>query len=48
VESEDGFAFLGGEEDNCCGSNWKAVTSKELLPATKEVFEHSGIFAYLC
>ena len=48
AESEDGFAFLEGEEDNRCGSNWKAATSKELPPATKEVFEQTGVFACLC
>jgi len=48
VGSEDGVAFLGGEEDDCCGSNWKAATSKELPPATKEVFEQTGVFACLC
>ena len=48
VESEDGFAFPDGEEDNRCGSNWKAATSKELPPATKEVFEQTGVFACLC
>ena len=48
VQSEDGFAFPGGEEDDRCGSNWKAATSKELPPATKEVFEQTGIFACLC
>jgi len=48
VESEDGFGFLEGEEDGRCGSNWKAATSKELPPATKEVFEQTGVFACLC
>ena len=48
VESEDGFAFLEGEKDDRCGSNWKAATSKELPPATKEVFEQTGVFACLC
>jgi hypothetical protein len=48
VESEDGFACLEGEEDYRCGSNWKAATSKELPPATKEVFEQTGVFACLC
>ena len=48
VESEDGFAFLEGEGDDRCGSNWKAATSKELPPATKEVFEQTGVFACLC
>jgi len=48
VESEDGFAFPEGEEDDHCGNNWKAATSKELLPATKVVFEQTGVFACLC
>ena len=48
VESDDGFAFLEGEEDDHCGSNWKAATSKELLPAMKVVFEQTGVFACLC
>jgi len=48
VESEDGFAFPEGEEDDRCGSNWKAANPKELLPATKEVFEQTGVFACLC
>src|SRR5260221_7188697 len=48
VESEDGFAVPEGEEDDRCGSNWKAATSKELPPATKEVFEQTGVFACLC
>src|SRR5260221_12703797 len=38
VESEDGFAVPEGKEDDCCGSNWKAATSKELPPATKSGF----------
>lgn len=45
-QSEDGFAFL--DEDDRCGNNWKAATSKELPPATKEVFEQTGVFACLC
>jgi len=48
VESGDGFAFLEGKEDDRCGSNWKAVTSKELPPATKAVFEQTGVFTCLC
>ena len=48
LESEDGFAFPEGEEDDRCGSNWKAATSKELPPATKEVFEQTGVFTCLC
>jgi len=48
VELEDGFAFLEGEQDGRCGSNWKAATSKELPPASKEVFEQTGVFACLC
>ena len=48
VGSEDGFAFPEGEEDDRCGSNWKAATSKELLPATKQVFEQTGVFVCLC
>ena len=46
--AEDGFAFPEDEEDDRCGSNWKAATSKELPPATKEVFEQTGVFACLC
>jgi hypothetical protein len=48
VGSEDGFPFPEGEEDDRCGSNWKAATSKELPPATKQVFEQTGVFACLC
>ncbi len=48
VELEDGFAFPEGEQDDCCGSNWKAATSKELLLASKEAFEQTGVFACLC
>jgi len=48
VESGDGFAFLEGEKDDRCGSNWKAMTSKELPPAMKAVFEQTGVFACLC
>ncbi len=48
VELEDGFAFPEGEQDNRCGSDWKAATSKELLPASKEAFEQTGVFACLC
>ena len=48
VELEDGFALLKGGQDNRCGSNWKAVTSKELLPASKEAFEQTGVFTCLC
>jgi len=39
MELEDGFAFPEGEQDDGCGSNWKAATSKELPLASKEVFE---------
>jgi hypothetical protein len=48
VELEDGFAFPEDEQDDRCGSNWKAATSKELPPASKEVFEQTGVFACLC
>ena len=48
VELEDGFAFQEGEQDDHCGSSWKVATSKELLPASKEAFEQTGIFACLC
>jgi len=48
VHCEDGFAVPDGEEDERCGSNWKAATSKELSPASKEAFEQTGVFACLC
>jgi len=48
VELEDGFAFPEGEQDDHCGSNWKVATSKELLPASKEAFEQTGVFTCLC
>ena len=48
VESEDSVTLPQGEGDDHCGSNWKAATSKELPPATKEVFEQTGVFACLC
>ena len=48
VELEDGFAFQEGEQDDRCGSSWKAATSKELPPASKEAFEQTGVFACLC
>ena len=48
VDSKDGFTFLKGEGDDWCGSNWKAATSKKLLPAMKQVFEQTGVFACLC
>jgi len=48
VELEDGFAFPEGEQDDRCGTNWKAATSKELPPASKEAFEQTGVFACLC
>jgi hypothetical protein len=48
VESEDGLAFPEGKEDDHCGGNWKAANLKELLPATKEVFDQTGVFACLC
>jgi len=48
MELKDGFVFLEGEQDDCCGSNWKAATSKELPPASKEAFEQTGVFACLC
>jgi hypothetical protein len=48
VELEDGFAFPEGEQDGRCGSNWKAATSKELPPASKEAFEQTGVFACVC
>src|SRR5438309_1724885 len=43
-QSKDSFTFLEGEDDDHCGNNCKAVTSKELLPATKEVFKQTGVF----
>jgi hypothetical protein len=48
VEHEDGFLVPEGVQDDRCGSNWKAVTSKELPPASKEAFEQTGVFACLC
>jgi hypothetical protein len=48
VELEDGFLIPEGEQDSHCSSNWKAVTSKELPPASKEAFEQTGVFACLC
>lgn len=48
VELEDGFMAPEGEQDDRCGSNWKAATSKELTPASKEAFEQTGVFACLC
>jgi hypothetical protein len=48
VQLEDGFAIPEGEQDNRCGSDWKAATSKELPPASKEAFEQTGVFACLC
>ncbi len=48
VESKDSFVDPEGEQDDHCGSNWKAATSKELPPASKEAFEQTGVFACLC
>jgi len=48
VALEDGFVVPEGERDDRCGSNWKAATSKELPPASKEAFEQTGVFACLC
>lgn len=48
VETEDGFMVPEGEHDDRCGSNWKAATSKELPPASKEAFEQTGVFSCLC
>ncbi len=48
VETEDGFVVPEGEHDDCCRSNWKAATSKELPPASKKAFEQTGVFACLC
>jgi hypothetical protein len=48
VELKDGFAIPEGEQDDHCGSDWKAATSKELPPASKEAFEQTGVFACLC
>jgi len=47
-ELEDGFVIPGGEQDDRCGGNWKAATSKELPPASKAAFEQTGVFACLC
>jgi hypothetical protein len=46
--NDNAFAVLGHEEDNQCASNWKAANGKEHTPATKGVFEQTGIFACLC
>ncbi|KAI0274602.1 hypothetical protein BC834DRAFT_839725 [Gloeopeniophorella convolvens] len=48
VEAEDGFALPEDQEDDRCGSNWKAANTKELPPASKEAFEQTGVFACLC
>jgi hypothetical protein len=48
VELEDGFVVPEDELDDCCGSNWKAANSKELLPPSKEAFDQMGVFACLC
>ncbi len=48
VKTGDGFVVPEGKHDDRCGSNWKAATSKELPPASKETFEQTGVFACLC
>jgi len=48
MELEDGFAILEGEQDDHYGSDWKAVTLKELPLASKEAFEQTGVFTCLC
>ena len=48
VELEDGFLVSEDEQDDCCGTNWKAATLKELPPASKEAFEQTDVFACLC
>jgi hypothetical protein len=48
---KDGSTITEGENDDRCGSNWKAATSKELPPASKEAFEafeQTGVFACVC
>ena len=45
---DDGSTVPDGENDDRCGSNWKAATSKELPPASKEAFEQTGVFACVC
>jgi hypothetical protein len=48
VELEDGPTVSQGEDDDRCGSNWKAAKSKELPPASKAVFDQTGVFACVC
>ncbi|KAI0261897.1 hypothetical protein BC834DRAFT_829607, partial [Gloeopeniophorella convolvens] len=48
VEAEDGFALPEDQDDDRCGSNWKAANTKELPPASKEAFEQTGVFTCLC
>jgi hypothetical protein len=45
---EDSSTVPEGENDDRCGSDWKAATSKELPPASKEAFEQTGVFACVC
>ncbi|KAI0027008.1 hypothetical protein K488DRAFT_8790, partial [Vararia minispora EC-137] len=42
---DDGFVV---EEDDRCGETWTAANGKELTPATKEVFDQTGMFACVC
>ncbi len=48
VAPEDGSTVPEGKNDDRCGSDWKAATSKELPPASKEAFEQTGVFACVC
>jgi hypothetical protein len=48
VELEDGSVVPQHEDEDRCGSNWKAANAKELPPASKEAFDQTGVFACLC
>ncbi len=45
---EDSSTVPEGKNDDCCSSDWKAATSKELPPASKQAFEQTGMFACVC
>ncbi|KAI0026415.1 hypothetical protein K488DRAFT_92624 [Vararia minispora EC-137] len=49
---EDGYILRDDrfitEEDDRCGENWAAANERELTPASKEVFDQTGIVACVC
>jgi hypothetical protein len=48
VALENGSGVPEDKNDDCCGRDWKAATTKKLPLASKEAFEQMDVFACMC